>query len=87
MSLAARADEPGAREDLEVMRRVGDALADLLAELLDRALSLGEHVNDLGAAPVAERLRDGGERVEESRLRSLSPHILKLSLEYLRSKR
>ena len=69
------------------MRRVGDALADLLAELLDRALSLGEHVDDLGAAPVPERLRDGGERVEESRLRSLSLHILKLSLEYLRSKR
>jgi uncharacterized membrane protein YccC len=69
------------------MRRVGDALADLLAELLDLALSLGEHVDDLGAAPVPERLRDGGERVEESRLRSLSLHILKLSLEYLRSKR
>jgi hypothetical protein len=69
------------------MRRVGDALADLLAELLDRALSLGEHVDDLGAAPIPERLRDGGERVEESRLRSLSLHILKLSLEYLRSKR
>jgi hypothetical protein len=42
------------------MRRVGDALADLLAELLDLALSLGEHVDDLGAAPVPERLRVWG---------------------------
>ena len=41
-----RQDEPGAREDLEVMRGVGDALADLLRKLLDRALSLGEHVDD-----------------------------------------
>jgi hypothetical protein len=48
------------------MRRVGDALADLLAELVDRALSLREHIDDLGAAPIPERLRNGGERVKES---------------------
>ena len=35
------------------------------ATLLDRALALGQHVDDLGAAAVAERLGDRGERVEE----------------------
>jgi hypothetical protein len=64
-SLAARADEPYSRELLQVMRGVGDALIDLARQLIDRALALCEHVHNLGAATVTNRLGNRGERVEE----------------------
>ena len=50
-------------------RGVGDALADLGGELVDVAFALGEHVDQLGAATVAERLGDLGERVVQRILR------------------
>ena len=67
--VASGGDETGAGEDPEVERGVGDALADLVSQLLDVALALGEHVDELGAAPVAERLGDLGEGVEQRILR------------------
>jgi hypothetical protein len=66
---------------------VGEALLDLVGQLVHGPLALREHVDDLGATPVPERLCDRGERVEESGLCSLRWDILKLSLEYLRRKR
>ena len=44
---------------------VGDTLPDLGSELLDRPLALRQHVDDLRAATVAERLRDRSERGEQ----------------------
>ena len=48
---------------------VGDALADLGGEFLDVSFALGEHVDELGSASVAERLGDFGEGVEQRILR------------------
>ena len=55
-------------------RGVGDALADLGRELVDVTLALGEHVDQLGAASVAERLGDLAERVEQRVLRLSITH-------------
>ena len=52
-------------------------------DLLDRALALREHVDDLRPPAAAERLRHRRERVEQRRLRRPARHIIKLSLEYL----
>ncbi len=52
-----RAHQAGAQEQLQVVGGVGEALVDLGRDLLDRALALGEHVHDLGAAATAEGLR------------------------------
>ena len=57
-----------------MLRRVGDALPDLARDVLDRALTLREHVDDLRATTAPERLRHGRERVEERRLRLPSRH-------------
>jgi len=66
-----------------VVRGVRKRLADLARDLIHRPLALGEHVHDLGAPSVAERLGDGGERVEERVLGLTITHPLKVSLEYL----
>ena len=73
-------DEPGAGEHLQVVGRVGGGLADLACQHLDRALALGEHVDQLGSTPVAERLGDVGEPVEES-----SPSQLRSAIRASRS--
>ena len=70
-AVAAGRDQTGRGEDPEMERGVGDALADLGGELLDVTFALGEHVDQLGSAPVAERLGDLGERVEQRILRLL----------------
>ena len=73
-AVAAGGDEAGGGEGAEVERGVGDALADLGGELVDVAFALGEHVDQLGAATVAERLGDLGERVEQRILRLSITH-------------
>ena len=83
-SLAAGTHESRAREDLQVLGRVRDALRDLTGELVDRALALGEHVHNLRTATVPDRLRDGGKRVEEGCLGTTGRHMFKLSLEDLK---
>jgi hypothetical protein len=82
--VAPRLDEARAGEDLQVLRRVGDALADLTRELIDRALALGEHIDDLRAPAVAKRPGHRREGVKERRLRG-TRHIFKLSIELLKS--
>ena len=84
-SVAASRDQPGGGEGAEVERRVGDALADLGGELVDMAFALGEHVDQLGAATVAERLGDLGERVVQRilRLPITHPNLLKELLDNL----
>jgi hypothetical protein len=63
--LATGSDEAYSPELLQVMRGIGDALLDLARQLVDRALALREHVDDLGAAAVTNRLGNRGECVEE----------------------
>src|ERR671919_2983865 len=77
-AVAAGTDEPRSRELLQVMRGVGDALLDLARQLVDRALALGENVDDLGATAVANRLRNRGERIEERGLRGTCSHFIKV---------
>ena len=66
--------------------RLGGALVDLACDLLDRSLSLREQVDDLGAPTAAERMRHGGHRIEQRRLRRAPRHIINLTLEYLKSR-
>jgi hypothetical protein len=49
-----------------VERGVRDALADLGRQVFDVTFALSEHVDDLGATTVGERLRDLGEPVESA---------------------
>ena len=84
--LTPRADQPGSRQHLQVLRGVRDALRDLTRELLDRALPLIEDVDDLRPPTAPERLRDRRQRIEQRHLRRTTRHILKLSLEYLKIK-
>ena len=56
------------------MGGVGDALVELARDLLDRALALGEQVDDLGPPPGGERLGDLGEPLEEGVLRGSVTH-------------
>ena len=64
-SLPAACQEAGARERLEVMRSVGNALVDLTGDVVDGAFALREHVDDLCPSATRECLGDFGERVEE----------------------
>ena len=52
---------PGAGHGPEVVRGVGDALADLVGDLVHRPLALGEHIDDLCSAPAGQRFGDLGE--------------------------
>ena len=79
--LPARANETRTSEHAQVLRRVRDALRDLVRDLLDRALALREQIDDLRPAAAAERLRHRRERVEQGHLRCATRHIFKLSLE------
>jgi hypothetical protein len=65
LAVAAVLEEARSREEAQVVRGVGDALADLAGDVLDRALALGEDVDDLGPVSIAHRLGDGGECGEE----------------------
>ena len=64
--LTPRTDEPRARENLEMLRRVGHALRDLARELVHRAFALGKDVDDLGASSAPERLCHRRQRIEQS---------------------
>ena len=79
--LPARANQTGPSQNMQVLRRVRDALRDLVRDLVDRALALREQIDDLRPAAAAERLRHGRERVEQGHFRCATCHILKLSLE------
>src|SRR5204862_1649112 len=84
-SIPTGADQPRPRQHLQVLRGVGNALRDLACNLLDRALPLRQQIDDLRPPAATERLRNRGERIEQRRFRSTAPHLVKLSLEYLRS--
>ena len=64
-ALTAAADQSGGRQCAQVVRGVGDGLADLAGDLLDGALALGEELDDQGSSPRRERACDRRERVEE----------------------
>src|SRR3954451_17563595 len=70
-----------------MMRRVGKRLPNLGRDLIHRPLTLRQHIDNLGAPPVPERVGDGRERVEEGVLRLPVSHRVKISLEYMRIKR
>ena len=70
---------PGHRP--QVMRGVGDALADLGGDLLNRPLTLGEQISDLGPASAGEGLRDLGEGIEQRILGSPVTHALMIGAE------
>ena len=59
-------------------RGVGDALADLGRELVDMTLALGEYVDQLGSASVAERFGNLAEHVVQRILRLSITHSLTL---------
>jgi hypothetical protein len=74
-SFPSRRHQAGSGERLQVMRRVRHTLLDLDGELVDRSLTLGENIDDLGAPPTRERLRCLGERVEQGVLGGAVPHV------------
>src|SRR5213594_4362887 len=79
--LPTRANETRPSQNMQVLRRVRDALRDFVRDLLDRALALREQIDDLRPAAASERLRYRRERVEQGHFRCATRHILKLSLE------
>ena len=73
--LPARANQTRPSQNMQVLRRVRDALRDLVRDLLDRALALREQIDDLRPAAAAERLRHRRERVEQGHFRCATCHI------------
>ena len=73
-AVTPRCHQPGGRQCAQVERRVRHALADLGGELVDVPLALREHVDQLGAAPVGERLGDLGKGVEQRILGNAVTH-------------
>jgi hypothetical protein len=69
---------------LQVLRRVRNALLDLVRELVDRAFPLSEDVDDLGPPAVAECTRYRRLRIEQRSLRRAACHIFNSSLEDLK---
>src|SRR5438132_8944622 len=59
----------------EMVRGIRNALADLIREVVHRPLPLSEHVDDLGAVSVAERLRHRSQPLEERVLRRPVCHL------------
>jgi uridine phosphorylase len=80
---AATEDEACFCKHVQMLRGVRDALPDLRSELVDVTLALCEHIDELGAPPVPQRLRDRGERTEEGILRFATRHGVNLSIERL----
>src|SRR5258706_14886962 len=66
-----------------MMRRARHALPDLRCEFLHRALTLREHVDDLGASSTPKRRRHRRERVKQGGLRGTVTHKIKLSFELI----
>jgi hypothetical protein len=64
-ALAAGGHQPGPGEGAQVVGGVGDRLVDLVGELLDAALALGEDLDDLGAPSGAQGGGDAAEAVEQ----------------------
>src|SRR5439155_7720493 len=58
----------------QMVRRVGDALPDLLGDVVDRALPLSEDVDDLSAPTTAQRLCYLCEALEQGVLRDAVTH-------------
>ena len=52
-----------------MLRGIGDALVDPVGNLVDRTLTLREQIDYFRATAISQRLRNGGERVEQRRLR------------------
>lgn len=63
-----------------MVRGVGHALVDLPGDLLDGALALRQHIDDLGSPAAGERLGDRGEGVEQGILGHPLTHDLPRSL-------
>ena len=74
------------REHLQVLRRVGDALADLGSERVDGSLALRQDIDDLGTPAIAERLRHRREGAEKLVLGLPSLHAVTISSECLNVK-
>ena len=68
--------EPGAGHGPKVVRGVGDGLADLVGDVVDRPLTLGEHIDDLGPAPAGQGLGDLGEPLVQRVLGDPVTHAL-----------
>src|SRR6059036_153113 len=64
-----------------MVRGGGQALPDLVRDLLHRALTLPKHVDDLGPPSAAQRRRHRRERVVQSGLRNTLTHKIKLPFE------
>jgi hypothetical protein len=62
------------QQDLQVLARVRDRLPDLAGEVVHAALTLGEHVDQLGPAAAAQRLAHRRQRVVERVLRLPAAH-------------
>jgi hypothetical protein len=73
-------DEATAEQVLQVLGGVGDALLALGRDLLDRPLTLGEQVDDLGTPTAGQRLRRADQPVEQCRLRDPVRHGITYSL-------
>ncbi len=76
----SRHHQAGGRERTKMERRVGDALVDLVGQILDVTFALGQHVDDLGSPAVRKRLRHLGEAVEQRIFRvtiAQCDHLLK----------
>ncbi len=59
--LSARLDQPGLREDAQVLRAVGDREPHLLRQVLDAPLTLRQQVEHLQPPRAGQRLPDPGE--------------------------
>lgn len=67
-AVASRRQESCLFQYLEVLAGVGAREADLSRELINRAVSICEHIDDLDSTPAGERLSDPRELVEELHL-------------------
>ena len=65
-AVAPRGNQPGAGDGPQVVGGVGDALVDLGGDVVDRALALGQEVDQLGPASAGHGLADLSEAVVES---------------------
>ena len=72
--VAAGGEQARPGQGPEVVGGVGDALVDLAGDLLDRALALGEDIDDLGSPAAGQRLGHLGEAFEQRVLRGPVTH-------------
>jgi hypothetical protein len=75
-AVAAGGDHAGAREGAQVVGGVGHALPDLVGDLLDGTLALGEQVDDLGSATGPQGTGHLGKCRKQCILRRPIAHLL-----------